>query len=735
MTSLFSQTKLMLAAFAMIVVALLAGCGGGGGGSAGGDGGGGGGGNWYYHFSCNGDPACLSTNYAGTASGTSNQGPVYAMCSSLLTFAAINWNMPPATNSCSQSATPPPATLVSITVSPANKGLPIGLTQQYKATGNYSDGTSKDITALVTWYAPPAGIGEPRPPVVASIDASGLATATTAGTITITATLGAISGNTKLYVSAATLQSITISPANPTINQYLTQQFTATGHYSDGSTQILTSANWDSGTPAVATIGASGRAAGLAAGIAAGTSTITVTFGAFVESTTVTVTAVSLQSISVTPANPGLAKGTTRQFTATGFYSDGSVRNISGQALWSSSAPTVADIDTTGTATGLTLGTATITATFSGLAGDTLLTVTAAALQSISIAPPNPSIIQGHTQQFSATGTFSDGSTQDITSLVTWSSGTITVATIDASGLSTGLDGGTALITAAQGTISASTTLTVVIPGVNWIQAPFGGSNYTAVTWSGTEFVAVGTAGFIAASPDGSNWTTRTSGTTNDINAVIKAGTQLVAVGAAGTILTSPDGITWTTRTSGTTNTLNAAVWTGSKIYAVGAAMTTLSSPNGTDWTSLVPSAPGNDFSSIAWSGSTFVEGLVGAATHMTSPDAITFTTHASQPFNGAIWTGTQFVVVADSGFIYLSPDGFTWSNPSSGTTNNLRAVAWSGYQYAAVGNGGTILTSPDAITWTPRGIWADRNVRGVAWSGEHFVVVTEGGLIFVSTP
>ena len=60
----------------------------------------------------------------------------------------------------------------------------------------------------------------------------------------------------------------------------------------------------------------------------------------------------------------------------------------------------------------------------------TVLTVTAATLQSIAVTPANPSIAKGATQQFTATGTFSDNSTQNLTAQVTWASATTTVATI-----------------------------------------------------------------------------------------------------------------------------------------------------------------------------------------------------------------------------------------------------------------------------------------------------------------
>jgi hypothetical protein len=80
---------------------------------------------------------------------------------------------------------------------------------------------------------------------------------------------------------------------------------------------------------------------------------------------------------------------------------------------------------------------------------------------SITVAPANPTIQAGATQQFTATGTFSDGSTRDITTQVTWSSSNSGVASVSASGLATSIAGGISTISAAQGTVTGSTTLTV----------------------------------------------------------------------------------------------------------------------------------------------------------------------------------------------------------------------------------------------------------------------------------
>ena len=90
-----------------------------------------------------------------------------------------------------------------------------------------------------------------------------------------------------------------------------------------------------------------------------------------------------------------------------------------------------------------------------------MLTVTPAVVQSIAVSPANPSIPKGTTQQFTATGTFSDNSTQDLTSQVTWASATTSVATITAAGLATGCGPGTSTISATLGGITGSTVLTV----------------------------------------------------------------------------------------------------------------------------------------------------------------------------------------------------------------------------------------------------------------------------------
>ena len=84
----------------------------------------------------------------------------------------------------------------------------------------------------MTWASGPTRDGD--------ISAGGLATGCRGGDQRHQRDLGISLGSTVLTVTAATLQSIAVTPANPSIAKGLTQQFTATGTYSDSSTQNLT---------------------------------------------------------------------------------------------------------------------------------------------------------------------------------------------------------------------------------------------------------------------------------------------------------------------------------------------------------------------------------------------------------------------------------------------------------------------------------------------------------------
>jgi uncharacterized protein YjdB len=358
------------------------------------------------------------------------------------------------------------ATLISIAVFPTNPSIAKGTTQQFTATGTYSDNTTQDLTTEVAWSSSDLTVAT----ISNAAGSKGSAFSVATGSTTITATSGGISGSTTLTVTPATLVSIAITPTNPSIAKGTTRQFTATGTYSDNTTQDLTTAlTWSLSNTGVAAISNAAGSKGSASSVAAGSTTITATSGGISGSTTLTVTPATLVSIAITPTNPSIAEGTTRQFTATGTYSDNTTQDLTTAVTWSSSNTGVATISNAagskGSASSVAAGSTTITATSGGISGSTTLTVTPATLVSIAITPTDPGIAKGTTRQFTATGTYSDNTTQDLTTAVTWSSSNTGVAAISnaagSKGSASSVAAGSTTITATSGGISGSTTLTV----------------------------------------------------------------------------------------------------------------------------------------------------------------------------------------------------------------------------------------------------------------------------------
>lgn len=268
-------------------------------------------------------------------------------------------------------------------------------------------------------------------------------------------------------VTGPSLTSFQVTPAEATVPLGRSQQFTARAYYSDGTSADVTSASrWT--VPF-------GRAIitpeGVATSTTVGNSVIVASFAGANNSATLTVTPAELVSLEVSPSSPAdLPLGFTQQFTALGIYTDNSQHDVTDQVAWSSSDAAVVAVGSDGLASGVGLGSATVSATLGGVTGATAtpLTVTAAKLTSLSLSPENPSVGVTQGVTFTATGTFSDGTTQDLTSTVTWTSSDEGVAVVGlgpTGGVVQTLAAGAATISAADpdpaNPVSASTTLTV----------------------------------------------------------------------------------------------------------------------------------------------------------------------------------------------------------------------------------------------------------------------------------
>src|SRR5262249_18629183 len=166
-------------------------------------------------------------------------------------------------------------------------------------------------------------------------------------------------------------------------------------------------------------------------------------------------TLAGLSAIIISPASASINKGSQQQFVATGTFTGGVTSNITNVVTWTSSNTAAATVSSTGLASGLSAGTTTIQASSGSISGSaSLVVISTAVLQSITVTPSLPSISKGQTQQFVATGTYSDGSTQNLPRGVNWSSSQPGVATISSAGLATGTGVGTATIAASSGTVS-----------------------------------------------------------------------------------------------------------------------------------------------------------------------------------------------------------------------------------------------------------------------------------------
>jgi hypothetical protein len=177
--------------------------------------------------------------------------------------------------------------------------------------------------------------------------------------------------------------SLTVS-GNTNLSVGQNSQLAAIAHFSDGSSQNVTSAaSWSSATPSVATV-----LAGLVHAVAPGAAPITATYNGQNATVTVNVTGSTtpvVNSLTVTGTSP-MTVGQQAQYTAIANMSDGSSPNVTSQAQWTSTNPSVATVGGNGVVTAVAQGTTTITATYQGQTGFVPLTVNAA-------APAEPDLI------------------------------------------------------------------------------------------------------------------------------------------------------------------------------------------------------------------------------------------------------------------------------------------------------------------------------------------------------
>jgi len=337
--------------------------------------------------------------------------------------------------SASTTLTVTNATIVSLSVTPVGETIPSGTRLSFIATGSFSDGSKQVISRDSKWTS--------DNPAVATLRVN-IATAVGPGTANISATFQGVSGSAPLYVTTATITSISVTPATAVLAPTTFVNCVATATFSDGSTGVITNiVDWTSSAPSVASV-----AGGLVTPLTGGTTIITAQLGSISGNATITVDSSPLTSIHISPAAASIAQQAVAVFQAIGTFADGNTQDLTTFAQWTSTPPSVATINA-GRATGVAPGTAIITALFGGQVGTATLSVSAATSIALVVSPAASDFKPGAFPQFTALADFGDGTTKDVTSKVTWTSSRANLAAVTPTGLATSTGARTTTMTAA----------------------------------------------------------------------------------------------------------------------------------------------------------------------------------------------------------------------------------------------------------------------------------------------
>jgi uncharacterized protein YjdB len=407
-------------------------------------------------------------------------------------------------------------------------------------------GTSMQVPIQMSYEGPRGPLPPPVPeysssdPTVATITKDGVATGVKVGTTTITARLAGKAATTSLKVTPGGVPtSITVEPANPRLIVGATLVMVARAFYSDGTNAVVSDASdWTSSDETVAKVSTGGGARGVLVALKAGSTRITAKWQGFTGDTTVMVTAATVKSLAVDPPMAAVARGAVRAFKAIATLTDNTTLDVTTMSTWTSSANGIATVTSGGVATGVAQGVATITATFGTATATARLTVTNVLASKLTVTPAMPSIPLGATEQLTAVVQFVDNTTQDVSTVATWTSLNTEVATVDATGKVTAKKVGTSTITAKFGDVMGTALVTVTDATVKMVTVT--APSPTVPVGLRQQYTAT------AVYTDGSNKTVTGSATWETLNVNVArvsnlAGSQglLTAVAAGTTMVTA----------------------------------------------------------------------------------------------------------------------------------------------------------------------------------------------------
>ena len=244
-----------------------------------------------------------------------------------------------------------------VVVAPSSQAVDVGSTVTFVATPR--DASNTPLSGRTIVYSS-------SDPTIASINSStGVATGVAPGSVTIGAISEGKTGTASLTVNPAAVGSVTVAPSSQSVVAGSTTSSPFVATVRDGSGNMLTGrvVTFQSSDNTIATVDNSGNATG----VAAGSVTITATSEGHDGTASLTVTAVPVASVDMSPALATIINsGGTVQFTATPRDAGGTA--LTGRTItWTSSDPGTATVDANGLMTAIVDGIVTITAHCEGV--------------------------------------------------------------------------------------------------------------------------------------------------------------------------------------------------------------------------------------------------------------------------------------------------------------------------------------------------------------------------------
>ncbi|MBY6107404.1 Ig-like domain-containing protein [Ferrimonas balearica] len=356
------------------------------------------------------------------------------------------------------------AVIRSIQLTPSPVILAKGQQQPMTAMAIFSDNSSADITATVSWTVADMGI--------IGLSSSGLVRALEKGSTTLSASQnGVVSNVVTVTVSDAIVTAIQVTPASLTIAKGNSRQMTALATYSDNSVADVSAVvTWASAHTEVATV----TTTGLLRGMGVGDTQVTATLAGITSNRAeVAVSAAVVTAIQVTPASLTLAKGQRQLLTAMATYSDNHTQEVTDLVAWHSDDRDIATVSTAGELAAVDVGNTEVTAWLDGVQSNGVsVEVTAAVIIALQVTPSPLSLVKGRQQPLVATARYSDNTTADVTSTATWISADTSRVTVTTAGLLSAVSVGDTTVTAnLSGVTSNRVTVTVIAAVITAIQA------------------------------------------------------------------------------------------------------------------------------------------------------------------------------------------------------------------------------------------------------------------------